>query len=491
MGIGVSNHRLARAVARAGALGVVSGTAIDTVLVRRLQLGDESGEMRRALSHFPWPTVAERIVERYYIPGGKPVDRPFRLLPLPSANMARSRIELLVAANFVEVFLAKDGHDGLVGINYLEKIQVPTLPSLLGAILGNVDVVLMGAGIPLSIPGALDRLARFEAAEIRHQVEQTDALQSFSLRFDPGQYFEPKPLTLRRPAFLAIVSSHVIAKTLARKANGKVDGFVIEDHTAGGHNAPPRKARHAEPQAGPAFGPADIPDLAAFRALGIPFWIAGSAASAAKLEGALLQGAAGVQLGSAFAFCEESGILPELKRNVIAHSRAGGRGLRIVTDFEASPTGYPFKRLEYDADPQHLQALRGRERVCDLGYLRRAYARDGGLAYRCPGEPTATYLMKGGQLDDTTHKLCLCNQLLATIGLGQVRASGNELPLLTAGEDLSQIVPFTEPGSDSFTAERVLNVITGRRSLEATDLRPGAGTARSGDRRSRLATHMG
>jgi NAD(P)H-dependent flavin oxidoreductase YrpB (nitropropane dioxygenase family) len=47
MGIGVSNYRLARATSRAGALGVVSGTALDTVLVRRLQLGDESGEIFR------------------------------------------------------------------------------------------------------------------------------------------------------------------------------------------------------------------------------------------------------------------------------------------------------------------------------------------------------------------------------------------------------------------------------------------------------------
>lgn len=49
MGVAISGWRLARAVASRGHLGVVSGTALDAVLVRRLQLGDAGGEIRRAL----------------------------------------------------------------------------------------------------------------------------------------------------------------------------------------------------------------------------------------------------------------------------------------------------------------------------------------------------------------------------------------------------------------------------------------------------------
>ena len=37
MGVGISDWRLARAVSLRGQLGVVSGTALDTVMVRRLQ----------------------------------------------------------------------------------------------------------------------------------------------------------------------------------------------------------------------------------------------------------------------------------------------------------------------------------------------------------------------------------------------------------------------------------------------------------------------
>jgi len=55
MGVGVSSWRLARAVASRGHLGVVSGTAIDAVFVRRLQDGDPGGHLRRAMARFPVP----------------------------------------------------------------------------------------------------------------------------------------------------------------------------------------------------------------------------------------------------------------------------------------------------------------------------------------------------------------------------------------------------------------------------------------------------
>ena len=60
MGVGVSDWRLARAVAAAGQLGVVSGVALDAVLARRLQCGDPGGDVRRALGELPLPGVAQR-----------------------------------------------------------------------------------------------------------------------------------------------------------------------------------------------------------------------------------------------------------------------------------------------------------------------------------------------------------------------------------------------------------------------------------------------
>ncbi len=70
MGIGVSGWRLARAVSQCGQLGVVSGTALDSVLVRRLQDGDFGGHLRRAMAMFPIPGIAADVLRRYFRPQG-------------------------------------------------------------------------------------------------------------------------------------------------------------------------------------------------------------------------------------------------------------------------------------------------------------------------------------------------------------------------------------------------------------------------------------
>ena len=71
-----------------------------------------------------------------------------------------------MVGNFAEVWLAKEGHDGVVGINCLEKIQLATPTALLGAMLGGVDYVLMGAGIPREVPQLLRALAAGEVGRI-------------------------------------------------------------------------------------------------------------------------------------------------------------------------------------------------------------------------------------------------------------------------------------------------------------------------------------
>ena len=170
MGVGVSNWILARAVSLHGQLGVVSGTFLPVVLARRLQQGDPGGHMRRALDAFPLPAVAARVMAAYFVHEGLPPRTPFKLTPMPALPFSKALSELTVAANFVEVFLAKEEHSGQVGLNLLEKIQIPTLASLYGAMLAGVDYVLMGAGIPRTIPGMLDKLAAGEVAEERGGV---------------------------------------------------------------------------------------------------------------------------------------------------------------------------------------------------------------------------------------------------------------------------------------------------------------------------------
>lgn len=156
MGIVVSGWKLANAVARTGQLGVVSGTALDLVYTRLLADGDPDGHVRRAFAAFPDQATAGRVLERWYRPEGRS-GGPYPLLKNHSVVEDRPLAELTMLANFAEVWLGKEGHTGLVGVNYLEKVQLPFLPSVYGAMLAGVDYVLMGAGIPANVPKALDQ----------------------------------------------------------------------------------------------------------------------------------------------------------------------------------------------------------------------------------------------------------------------------------------------------------------------------------------------
>ena len=456
MGAGVSSWTLAQAVSRAGQLGVVSGTALDVILARRLQVGDPGGHMRRALERFPIPGVAQRILDRYFVPGGKPADKPFKAKPLPSEKPSKQLEELLVASNFVEVYLAKDGHDGPVGINYLEKIQSPTLPSIYGAMLAGVTYILMGAGIPRAIPGILDRLARREAVEMRIDVHGADRGEEFVASFDPNAFCNGEAPELERPEFIAIVSSSTLATMLARKASGRVDGFIVEGPTAGGHNAPPRGKMTLSVEGEPIYHERDHADLEAIGALGLPFWLAGSFAEPERLVEALRLGAAGVQVGTAFAYCEESGLTSELKDRVLAMSREGA--VRIFTDPVASPTGFPFKVLLLDDSQSNAEVYARRARICDLGYLRHAYKKsDGAIGWRCPSEPIEDYLRKGGDEADTVGRKCVCNGLMANIGLGQSLRDGDvERALVTSGDDAVNVARFLKSGQSTYSAADVI-----------------------------------
>ncbi len=460
MGAGVSDWRLARAVAKQGLIGVVSGTALDSIIARRLQLGDKEGNMRRALSKFPWPEMSQRVLDEFYIPGGKAANQPFKLIPMPRFRMTRDSIERLIVANFVEVYLAKEGHEGLIGINYLEKIQLPTLPSLLGVMLAGIDFVCMGGGLPLSIPGILDRLSDFEPVELSIHVEDNPQGCNYTQHLDPKAYCSGPFPSLTRPKFLAIISSEIAARMFMRRATGHVDGFIVEDHTAGGHNAPPRKTSSHRDGSPLCFGERDIPDIEKIRNLGRPFWLAGGCASPEALSTALASGAEGIQVGTVFAYCEESAIMPEIKDEVL-HRHLKGT-LEVVTDFEASPTGYPFKLIDLGDSVSGGNGDGKRQRLCDLGYLRHLYARsECEVGYRCPSEPGKSYLRKGGCHDLTTGKQCLCNGLLSTIGLGQIRKDMLEPPMVTSGDDFSFVTHLADTSTLAYSARDVIDYLMG------------------------------
>ncbi|SDL01289.1 nitronate monooxygenase [Streptomyces indicus] len=524
MGVGVSGWRLARAVSRTGQLGVVSGTALDAVLARRLQLGDPGGDVRRALAAFPVPALAAAVLDRYYVPGGVADGERFRTEPMLRAERGEAADLLTVLGNFVEVWLAKEGHEGLVGVNYLAKIELAVAPALFGAILAGVDHIIVGAGVPAHLPELATRLSRAEPVTVMITVDGDEA--PCEHRFDPRALLSaeasaeeapgcgggvggdgcqcggtvpgetgpagsatgdtkpkrsvgrvqdvtigPRPTPagglsaeviagLRRPAVLAVVSLPVLAAYLARDEATRPDGFVIETPGAGGHSAPPRGALTLDENGEPVYGPRDVPDLAKMAKLGIPFWLAGGAAHPARLASALSAGAAGVQVGSAFALCEESGMEESLL--TAAKSRARKGTLRVRNDPDASPTSFPFKVADLPGTLSESSVVEARRRVCDLGYLRVPYrTAKGAIGYRCPAEPHAAYARKGGEPTDVEGRLCLCNGLLATVGLGQRRPGGTvEAPLVTLGRDLSFLEELS-PEGEAYAAEDVVKWLVG------------------------------
>lgn len=461
MGVAVSSWPLARAVSARGQLGVVSGTALDVVVARRLQDGDPGGHVRRALAHFPVPELAARVLRRYFRPGGRGPGQPYAPVPKLRLTATPATLELSVVANFAEVWLAKEGHDGLVGINFLEKVQMATPAAAYGAMLAGVDYVLMGAGIPAEIPQLLDRLARHEPVQLDAHVD--GATTSYRVGLDPRELTGGDLAPLRRPRFLAIVSAHVLAAYLAREEATRPDGFVIEGPPAGGHNAPPRGRLVLDEDGQPVFGPRDEADLAKVAAVGLPFWLAGGYSTPDRVREALAAGAVGVQAGTPFALASESGVAPDLRRELLV--RLGGGDLSVRTDPLASPTGFPFKVVSLPGTLSGDETFEARPRLCDLGYLRVPFERaPGKVGYRCPGEPVEAYARKGGAVEDTVGRKCLCNGLTATVGLGQTRKDGYEEPaLVTLGTDLDGVGQLLARYPDGWTAEQAVDFLLGGR----------------------------
>jgi NAD(P)H-dependent flavin oxidoreductase YrpB (nitropropane dioxygenase family) len=458
MGIGVSTWRLARRVARRGEIGVVSGTGIDTVVVRELQDGDPH-DRRRAWADYPDQAIVDDLVDRFYRPEGRAEEAPYDLLPMHRFVPTTTSQRVLAAATYSEVRLAKTGHEGLVGLNLLAKLKRYTLPCLYGALLAGVDVVSIGAGIPLEEARQLPKLAAGEPAALRLDVDTTqaaDAAAEYTYAFDPADVVDPPP-ALDEPAFFPIVSSDVLARILDAKLPGAhVDGFVVERHVAGGHNAPPRNKTYDENDT-PLYDERDEPDLEAVRALEKPFYLAGGYGTPRGLRFARSVGAAGIQVGSLFSLAEESGYPPETTRRLVRGLHTGD--IQVQTDGRASSTGFPFKVLTADGTLADEAVYDQRPRVCDLGYLREPYLDEQGrLMGRCPAEPTATYVRRGGDRDEAEGRACLCNALLANIGQAQRRGDAAEPPLFTGGDALEDL-PLGSAADPHYTADDVLDYL--------------------------------
>ena len=454
MGVAVSSWQLAREVSLCGQLGVVSGTALDGVLARELQDGDPGGHRRRALAHFPSQAMAQRVLDTYFLEGGRAEGQPYRPHPTLTISPRRAALELSLCGNFSEVWLAKEGHEGTVGINLLEKIQTANLSAILGAMLADVDYVIMGAGVPREIPRVLTEYASGRTGHLTIDVINSTTTHRAAL--NPHTLLGDELPPLRRPNFLAIVTLHVLADYLNRDPEIRPDGFIVEGPRAGGHSSPPRGKVVLDEAGDPVYGARDDADLEKVAKVGLPFWVAGGYATPEKVAEARAAGAAGAQIGTLFALAQESGLTPALRNRLASELEAGT--LVVRNDPRASPTGFPFKVAQLSDTLSEDEVYAARERICDLGYLRIPVEReDKSITYRCPSEPLKPYLRKGGAEEDTVGRKCLCNALMANIGLGQLRKDGyEEQPAITLGQDLDGATALSALYPGGWTARQAV-----------------------------------
>lgn len=461
MGVGVSGWQLAGAVGRTGGLGVVSGVALDVLVARRLQDGDHDGQLREAISRFPVPEIAARVLSRYFRHGGRARGEPYRPVPRLSLRPSVERQHLAVVAAFAEVHLAKRAAaGGRIGINLLEKVQLATPAAAYGAMLAGVDAVLVGAGIPARLPALLNALSRQQPAALPIDVAGAGGTRH-ALVLDPVKLLGRRLPALSRPRFVAIVSSTALASFLARDDTTRPDGFVIEGPIAGGHNAPPRGRLQLDERGEPVYGPRDIADPGEIAALGLPYWFAGGYSRPERVEAARMAGAKGVQVGTVFALARESGLSAPLRQRLL--ESLDGPQIVVRTDVHASPTGFPFKVAQLDGTLSDPEVYAQRRRVCDLGMLRVPYLRsDGTVGYRCPAEPADLHVRKGGNRAETLERVCLCNALVSSAGLAQRCHDGTlEPPIVTLGADLDGARELRRRHPRGWGAADVIAYLTG------------------------------
>lgn len=443
MGVHISSARLANATARLGALGVVSSAGLRHTVIEEVRRGDS--DVIAIAKTFPFPHYVDELLA--FAPGNRkqnhavPVD-----VPDPKRAAYPRRLSTIVA--YVEVMRAKRGHRGQVGINVMWKCALTVLPSIYGALLAGVDVLLCGAGVPMELP---DIVTKLRAGENLSYAPLTGGTTHVAL--DIGQD-EPQELLswFASPKLIPILSNFAFPKRLLdtwQKTYGAAPAaFVLENHAAGGHNAPPRNKSEFTAQ----------DDLETYfekvLALGVPVYVAGDFESGGTREDFLYwraRGAYGIQVGSRFALCTDSGMRADLREGIIEGNRAGTT--QIETSPRFSPTGYPLKFVKLPGTLAQNELYQSRPRVCDRMYLAQSHFKENAdgtttESYLCPAQPTKQYLRGGGDSADLEGRICLCNALLSTAGF----YTECEMPLVTLGQSGAQV-------KESLSARQVVESI--------------------------------
>ena len=117
-----------------------------------------------------------------------------------------------------------------------------------------------------------------------------------------------------------------------------------------------------------------------------------------------------------------------------------------------------FRSAKLEGHTSTKEGFAARPKLCDLGYLREpAISETGRTIYRCPSEPDDQFIKKGGAIEDIDGRKCLCNGLMANIGLPQVRKDGYiEAPIVTLGSDIEGAKVLLKDHPDGYGADEAV-----------------------------------
>lgn len=446
MGVRISSARLANVTSRLGALGVVSSVGLRHIVIEEIRSGDRN--LIEIAKTFPVQRYVEELLA--YAPGGEKHRGPIPMdLPGPKGELPK---RLSAICTYVEVKRAKQGHNGKVGVNVMWKCSLTVLPAIYGAMLAGADALLCGAGVPMELPDIVRRMR--EGVDLEYlPLNGTSTHVRLAISEDGTADFLSR---VKVPKLIPILSNFAFPKRMVdiwqREYGGmRPDAFVLENHEAGGHNAPPRNKV--------SFGEQD--DLETYfekvRDLGVPVYVAGDGCTREQFVNWVDRGAYGIQVGSRFALCRESGMRDDLRETVIARNAA--KKTEVATSNRLSPTGYPFKHAHVPGTLSDQDVYESRKRICNKGYLLQSHftpQEDGTQkeTYICPAMPEKQFAKLGGSACDLKDRVCLCNALFATAGFGDP-AEAALITLGRVGATVTQLYSAREILEDLLTPEYV------------------------------------
>ena len=197
--------------------------------------------MRRALAHFPLRDVARRILDRYFVPGGKARGRAVQGQPGDDPGLVPPRTGSRCRGQLRRGLPRARGSrpSRWASTTSRRSSSRPCRRSSARCSPASASCSWAPASRRPS-PASSTTWRPARSAELRVDVKDArpDEVVPHALR--SGAYCGGAAPRLERPRFLAIIASAPLARMMAKKASGRVDGFVVEGPTAGGHNAPPR-----------------------------------------------------------------------------------------------------------------------------------------------------------------------------------------------------------------------------------------------------------